>query len=194
MNQVVLTALVFLMCMAIAGIGPDNEVAHFWKLLVGGERGHQQVIEHERILCIVLLSTFLLQEWVPIDVERKLATILFGPDLFGVLLVMCFCFFDTSVNLYAYLQSGEFPQRDATRKVEELLISATNLVLVIAHIKTFKLRYTLQVMNDQRHAAESALAAKEDQLSALQSKEATLLGRPGLADPLQRTAQASKEM
>lgn len=181
MNSVCLTCLVFLMCMAMAGIGPDNEVAQFWELLVGGAKGHQQVMEHERVLCIMLLLTFLMREWVPVDVERKLATVLFGPDLFGVLLVLIFCMFDTSVNLYDYLESGEFPQRDAGRKMEELLISATNVVLVIAHIKTFKLRYALQVIREQKIRAESALAEKEEQFIALHPTETTLLGRTNQA-------------
>eukprot|EP00429_Kryptoperidinium_foliaceum_P042418 CAMPEP_0176103212 /NCGR_PEP_ID=MMETSP0120_2-20121206/51780_1 /TAXON_ID=160619 /ORGANISM="Kryptoperidinium foliaceum, Strain CCMP 1326" /LENGTH=230 /DNA_ID=CAMNT_0017437293 /DNA_START=84 /DNA_END=774 /DNA_ORIENTATION=+ len=193
MNTACLTCLVFLMCVAMAGIGPENEVAQFWDLLVGGTRGREQVMEHERVFCIMLLSTFVLQDWVPLEYEKRLATILFGPDLFGILLVLLFCLFDTSVDLYDYFESGAFPQRDASKKTEELLISATNLVLVVAHIKTFRLRYACQILAEQKDSAESALAEKEEQFLALQPGSTTLLGRSGKAEALRHVPHSPTE-
>jgi len=177
MNSICLTCFVFLMCAAIAGIGPENEVAQFWNLLMGGSRGREQVMDRENVLCVVLLTTFLVQDMVPLEFERRLAAILFGPNLFGFLLVLLFCLFDTSVDLYDYLENGEFTKRESAHKAEDLIISATNLVLVIAHIKTFKLRYALQLVADQSRAVSAALAEKEDQCTMLMSGEATLLGR-----------------
>merc|ERR1719277_244956 len=120
-------------------------------------------MEHEHVLCSVLLVTFMVQDLVPLELERRLAMILFGPNLFGLLLVLLFCLFDTSVDLYDFFENGEFTRRNPTDKTEDLLISATNLVLVIAHIKTFKLRHALQIVAEQRSNAEAALAEKEEQ-------------------------------
>eukprot|EP00444_Apocalathium_aciculiferum_P007267 CAMPEP_0183395798 /NCGR_PEP_ID=MMETSP0370-20130417/9579_1 /TAXON_ID=268820 /ORGANISM="Peridinium aciculiferum, Strain PAER-2" /LENGTH=170 /DNA_ID=CAMNT_0025576481 /DNA_START=182 /DNA_END=694 /DNA_ORIENTATION=+ len=150
-------------------------------MFTGGSKDGEQVMEREHVLCVVLLLTFLVQDLFPLEMERRLALLIFGPNLFGLMVVVLFCLFDTSVGLYDYLEKGEFRQRKTTTTREEaLLISATNLVLVIAHIKTYRLRYCLHLLLEERAATQEmrAAVAEEAQVTGLQVSSSMLLGRP----------------
>mmetsp|Transcript_65612 Transcript_65612/g.137147 ORF Transcript_65612/g.137147 Transcript_65612/m.137147 type:complete len:203 (+) Transcript_65612:101-709(+) len=172
---------IFALCVAIAGIGPRNEVADFWNLITAPQAEGEQTLAREQVFCVILLGTFLLQDFVPLHKEQRIAQLVFGPNLFGLLVVILFLLFDTSVGLFDYLLSGEFKSRDPAKRESELLLSATNLVLVIAHIKSFRLRYCLHLMREQREddrrEVQDIRNLVEEVKSESEVERFTLLGR-----------------